>query len=253
MSFTIFQEKLASIEAVDPKLAVEPNIPVAQALQEAEDLYVWCQSDKDMLVKAGLNWGLVDDMPARTAALRYIQSEWKKESQSLEDAQKEWKLRSPGAYALRDELLHHFFRAFRKQPNLLERTRKIADGNGNADMIQDLSDEASLGKANAQYLTEINIDLKLLDQAETLSGEMASLLARSNGQKKDGNNKTKVLRDKSFAYLKETVDEVRDAGKYVFWRNEQRCKGYVSAYLKNHRAGPQTDNTDNSQPKTAAK
>ena len=212
MSFTMFQQKLASIEAVDPKLATDPNIPVAQALQEAEDLYVWCQADKDLLTKSGLNWNFVDDLPARTAALRYIQSEWKKESQTLEDAQKEWKERAPGAFALRDELLHHFFRAFRNQPDLVARTQKIAEGAGNADMIQDLSDQAILGKANTQYLKEINVDLSLLDQAETLSDEMASLLARSNGQKRDGNNQIKVIRDKAYAHLKEAVDEIRDAG-----------------------------------------
>lgn len=47
----------------------------------------------------------------------------------------------------------------------------------NADMIQDLSDLAALGKANTEPLIKIGMDLTLLDKAEKLSGEMAKLLA----------------------------------------------------------------------------
>ena len=31
---------------------------------------------------------------------------------------------------------------------------------------------------------------------------------------------------------------VREAGKYVFWKDPQRLKGYVSQYRKTHRAKP---------------
>ena len=135
---------------------------------------------------------------------------------------------------------------------MLARSQKIAEGAGNADMVQDLSDLAVLGKANTTQLTAINLDLTQLDKAETLSDQMASLLAQANGAKKEGNNKTKALRDKACAHLKQAVDEIRDAGKYVFYQNEQRYKGYISAYIKKHKGTAQNTDTTTATTQTAA-
>jgi hypothetical protein len=154
-----------------------------------------------------------------------------KEYKSLELAQKEWGEKSPAAYELRDELLHHFFHAFYKLPDLYSRTQKIAEGNTHADMIQDLSDLAALGRANTQPLKSIGIDLSLLDKAATLSEQMAVLLANSNGKKLE-DNKLRILRDKAYTHMKEAVDEIRRCGQYVYWKDEQRYKGYISHYLK---------------------
>jgi hypothetical protein len=226
-----FELKKAVIDAIGENQVIPPNIPVDVALQEAEDLYAWCRDDEDKLVKVDLDWDMVTDLPLRTAACRYIQSEWQKDYKSLEDAQKEWKEKSPAAYSLRDELLHHFFFAYFKHPDLYALTQKIAEGNTHADMIQDLSDLATLGKANTQPLQAINIDLTMLDNAETLAGEMAALLAKSNGKKLE-DNKLRLLRDKAYTHMKEAVDEIRRCGQYVFWKDEQRHKGYISRYIK---------------------
>ncbi|WP_299583090.1 hypothetical protein [uncultured Sunxiuqinia sp.] len=44
---------------------------------------------------------------------------------------------------------------------------------------------------------------------------MGNLLGLANGDKAD-QNQSKLLRDKAYTYLKELVDEIRDAGKYLF-------------------------------------
>jgi hypothetical protein len=231
MSKEAFESKQAAIEAIAEKGLLPPNIPVDTALQEAEDLFAWCRDDKDLLVKSNLDWKLVDDLPARAGALRYIQSQWKQEFISLGKAQKEWAMQSPGAYKLRNELLHHFFHAFYSMPDLYSRTQRIASGSSHADMIQDLSDLAALGKANPTPLLAINIDLTLLDKAESMSAEMAKLLAGSNSKKLE-DNKLRIMRDKAYAYMKEAVNEIRRCGQYVFWQDEQRYKGYISRYIK---------------------
>lgn len=231
MSKEQFEQKQVTLDAIPEKMVAYPNIPVDIALQESEDLFVWCQADKDLLVKAGLDWKLVEDLPVRAGALRYIQSQWQKEYRSLEDAQKEWALKSPAAYELHDELIHHFFHAYYKLPDLYARTQKIAEGSGHADMIQDLSDLSALGKANTEPLIAINLDLSLLDKSETMAEQMAILLANSNGKKME-DNKMKLLRDKAFTHMKEAVDEIRRCGQYIFWKDEQRRKGYVSKFIK---------------------
>lgn len=231
MSKEHFELKKATIEAIPEKLVSYPGIPVDVALQEAEDLNVWCQADKALLVKAGIDWKLAEDLPFRTGACRYIQSQWQKEYRSLEEAQKEWAEKSPAAYELRNELNHHFFFAFAKIPDLYARVQKIAEGDSHADMIQDLSDLAALGKANLQPLKLIGMDVGLLDKAATTSETMAVLLANANGKKME-DNKMRLLRDKAFMHMKEAVDEIRRCGQYVFWKDEHRRKGYISKYIR---------------------
>jgi hypothetical protein len=234
MSKEQFDLKKAIIETIADKEVKYPDMPVDVALQEAEDLYVWCQPDKDLLVKAGLKLEYVDDLPVRAGSLRYSQSQWQRDFRSQEEVQKEWAEKSPAAYDLRDELLHHFYHAFYKVNDLYARTQKIAEGSGHADMIQDLSDLAVLGKANTTYLTAVGIDLSLLDMAETQSVQMAALLAQVNGKRME-DNALRLIRDKAYMYLKEAVDEIRRCGQYIFWRDEQRKKGYISKYGKSKR------------------
>ena len=59
--------------------------------------------------------------------------------------------------------------------------------------------------------------------------KMSKLLTAMNGDRAD-NNGSKKMRDKAYTYLKEAVDEIRAGGKYVFWKNEKRLKGYRSEY-----------------------
>jgi hypothetical protein len=90
MSKEIFEQKKKAIEAINISEVMSPNMPVAIAIQEAADLCAWCADDKKQLTATGLDWALVDDLPMRIQALRYIQSEWQKMFQSREEAQKEW-------------------------------------------------------------------------------------------------------------------------------------------------------------------
>jgi len=76
-----------------------------------------------------------------------------------------------------------------------------------------------LGKAHPETLTNIGIDTTKLDTAATLSDEMAELLATANGDKAE-QNESKMIRDKAYTHMKELVDEIREAGKYVFWKDE---------------------------------
>jgi hypothetical protein len=163
--------------------------------------------------------------------LRYAQSVWNKDRYSQEEAQKIWNEQSPDAYDLRDQLLHSFRFAYRNREDLIAKVSAITDGSGHADMIQDLSDLATLGTENQTELTAIKFDKSLLATAATQADDMAVVLARANGEKGDDSN-SRILRDRAFTHLKEAVDEVRATGKYVFWKDKQKHKGYISGYLE---------------------
>ena len=236
MSKQDFELLKAEIEAIPDEEILTPNMPVSEAVQEAENLAAWCVDDKPLLEKAGLDWALVVGLPIRAGACRFAQSVWVKESQTREDAQQEWKDRSPAAFDLRDELLHDFEYAFRDRPDLLVKVKAIREGNSNADMLQDLSDIKVLGDENSDLLVAAGVDLAKLETAENTADELSTVLALANEEGgEDGIDKK--IRDKAYTYMKWAVDEIRECGQYVFWRNKDRKKGYVSAYFRRKNRG----------------
>lgn len=242
MSQQNFNAKIKKFTAIRDKDVKLPNMPVGEAVQEAENLAPWCLDDQAELTKAGLDWSLVEDLPIRAGACRYAQSLWKRDSQTTEEAEKEWKTKSPVATDFRDVLLHEFTFAFRKHSELLAKVQLIREGSSRADMLQDLSDLNVLGKANADLLKAIGFDMKQLAQAAEMSDELSAVLALANGEDGHDDN-AKELRDKAYTYVKQAVDEIRSTGQYKFWRDEDRRKGYVSAYKKQGRKNntPETE------------
>lgn len=231
MSKEQFELKKPLFEAIPANEVILPNMPVAIAIQEAEDLYEWCQPDKAILMSVGFDWGLAEDLPARIGACRYAQSSWQKEYKSIEDAQKEWNMLAPAAYDLRNTMVHFYLHAYRKMPDIKAKVQKIADGSGHSDMLQDLHDASVLGESHPEPLKLINFDMSLLPKAAQMSDELANLLAKANGARL-GDNKLKLLRDKAYTYMKVAVDELKHHGQFAFWRTPDRLKGYKSTYLQ---------------------
>ena len=229
-----FQALEATITAIPAEEVSIPTIPVDIFNQEAENLYHWATVDKDALVARGLDPVVIDTLPTGAGACRQAQALWFKERYAKQEAEKEWQVKSPEAYQLRDELLAEYEFAFYDQPALMSRVDEAKNGSGHEDMIQDLNDLALLGKENNDLLTATNFDVTQLDRAATLSDEMADLLARVNGEKAD-DSAAKLLRDKAYTYLKKQVDEVKRYGKFVFRNNDERLTGYRSHYRTEHR------------------
>ena len=226
-----YNAKLDVLKAIPTEEILTPTLPIDVFLQEAENLFHWCNADSEAFAKVGLSQNDLNDLPVRAGALREAQSLWFKDRYSQQEAQREWMELSPLAYDLRDDLLHAFRFAYRNDAVILSRVSGITDGTGHADMIQDLNDLAVLGRENPDALTAIGFDGAKLDEAATQADEMADLLATANGDKAE-QNASKVTRDRAYTHLKELVDEVRGAGKYLFWKDPQRLKGYRSQYWK---------------------
>ncbi|MBN2529610.1 MAG: hypothetical protein JXR76_24690 [Deltaproteobacteria bacterium] len=229
-----FNELLGIFENMDTTTLRRPTMPMGVYHQEAADMLEWVMQDKETLVAAGLDWRLVEEFEKRIGASRHAQSKWRALRFTKAEAQRQYAEKSPAAYDLRDTLVHHMLFAYRKLADILLRVRAIAEGTGNADMLQDLSDLAELGRTFATPLNTINFDFTLLDKADETCEELSPLLAVANGESMLDND-TKLNRDRAYTYLKEAVDEIREFGRYVFWRNPVRAKGYASEYQRRHR------------------
>lgn len=228
---TDYNELLPVITVINPADVLTLNMPIDVFVQEAENLFHWCKDDQQALTRIGLDWNLALSLPGRSGACREAQSLWIKERNTRREAEQDWKEQAPAAFELRDQLIHTFRFAFRKFEGLLARVDEIALGDTNSDMVQDLNDLSVLGKANSDLLTAINFDLNLLNTAADLSDHMGDLLGATNGERKEV-SEAMVIRDKAYTYLKQAVDEIRECGKFAFWRNPERLKGYISDHWR---------------------
>lgn len=204
-----------------------PTEPVDEFAAKAETLAIEATKDKEELVLSGLDYTLVEDLPSLAGNLRYCEAQWMSEYRARQEAQKEWLEQSPEAYDLRDEMLHHFTYAFRKHSDIIKKVRRIREGGGHTDMIQDLLELSVLAEKYPQPLVKINYDVNLNSKSKTKSHAMANLLAEANGSTSEI-SESKLLRDKAFTLLYNRMMEIRECGRYVFWRNEDRKKCYLS-------------------------
>lgn len=233
MSKQDYDKKLATLKAIPTENIKIPNIPIDTYLQEAENLYLWVKEDKKALLGINLDWQqYVEDITVRTAALRHAQSLWIRRKTGKEKSQLAWREKLPIAYALRNDLLADYRYAYKDNTAILLALKDIAKGKRYSDLIQDLNDLSVLGASNLPELQAINFDISVLDTAQQLSATMAKLLAKVTSSTMYENSMVLQLRNRAYTHLKEAVDQIRNAGKYVFRKDSDRYKGYISNYRK---------------------
>lgn len=224
-----YEAVLEQAKALEAEKIKSPYMPVNIYTQEAEDLVVWSLKDREALQGAGTPETHFDNINHLAGALRYSQSLWMEDLKSRQDAEQQWAEQYPEALDFSNQLIHTFRYAYRFNDDILENISAIAEGSGAADTIQDLSDLAILGQKNPEPLASINFDTLKLEKAETLSAHLGDLRAMANGEKYEA-NESLTIRNQMYSLLKQYVDDVRACGKYLFWRNKDRLRGYKSNY-----------------------
>ena len=227
-SATDDNELLLHIQAIN---VVDTTIPVNVLVQEAENLFLWCQNDRDQLIQAGLDWTKVDRIPICAKICREAQSMWLRDSKTINEVDLLCNAKSSIALDLLGEMSHDFLYAFRNDDQLLATLDSIVKVINRANMVQTLNDLAVMGGAHKPLLEVIRFDLAKLETAASLAPELASLIAQKNVNKKL-KSESKEMRDKAYTYLKELVDQLRNCGKYKFRKNPERLAGYKSDYWK---------------------
>lgn len=231
-----FDALLPKYEAIVKNEIKDPNLPVDIAIDEALDLFTIASKDKVQLSTSDLDVSLIDDLPVRAGGLRYGQTLWTQVYTNKSEAEEQWKEIAIEAFALRDELLHFSKYAYRNDSKLKEVVNRIDEGYGNADMVQDLSDLAMLGKDNPGPLEGVHYQMEKLERAYELSDICGVLLGKVNGARVDNDKPAKEMRDRAFTHLKQAVDTIREAGRFIFWKDEERALLYGSEYFRKLRA-----------------
>jgi len=224
-----YSSKLAVISSIpDKDISIPVNIPVHVYIQEAEVLKCWCQADKEKLIAGGLDWSLVEDLPARIDTLRQAQSIWNASTDVI-SLNKKWKEITTEARELRQLLLHHMRFIFRKDAAALAGIRKLSEGKSHIAIIQALYNIAIFGEERIELLEAAHFDISLLRRAADLSGEMSSLYADVTNTRRTPDKKYKI-RNQAYTHLEEAVEEIKSHAKHIFWKNPEKLKHYRSHY-----------------------
>lgn len=235
-----------TIRAISIRDIVKIAIPVDIYLQEAENLALWCIKDQMQLMNIGMSADISADLRLRAQTLRSAQTHWIEEKNTVSEIQQKWEITSKQACVLQDELLYSFRYAFRNKPKLLPLVKSGYKRKKHTVLIQDLYDLSILGMKYQDLLIPIDFDLNKLNLAKTLSEQAADRFAKLNCLRMQG-NESKLFRDKAYIYLKQLVDEVCCAGKYLFRNDPNRYQGYTSEFIRRKNNNRNHKKTDSDQ------
>ena len=226
-NFNALQPVLSAIPTAEVQ---SPNLPVSFAVQEAESLYCRAKQDVDELAAAGFEINKIDALDCASGALRWAESVWITHQNFQAAAREQWNLKSVEGFAQRDKLAHAFHFAYRDKPEVLALLRQIPSGHSNSDMIQDLMNLSAIGRANEDELDKIRFDKTQLD----IAVETADLLGNVLGEVTTGPSMDSAydMRNRAFTHLKLLVDEIREYGKYLFFKDKKKVRGYASTYFR---------------------
>jgi len=149
--------------------------------------------------------------------------------------QKDWEETRQAATKQRDELIFIYLYAFRKNTTALKEVKAINKKNTTAELVGTLANLIRIGKTYSELLEKIAFDFSQLDKGKELGYKLQDQRAdfMATTPEKD---KIKVLRDQAYTYLKLLADEIRNAGKFLFTKDQERLKGYEIAYYKKKKA-----------------
>jgi len=224
-----YMTMLVKFNTVSDDNIISIHTPADVMANEARTLYFWAYDDLDVLLANGLKEQYLNELLPASDALLTAESIWRNEIESGGEFSNEWKAKSPEAFELRSILLHTYKYAFRNDPDLLKLLAELQKGSSNTDLIEDLHGLNLLGLKYADKLQAINADKALVVRSGELAIVMGDLLAKVNSQR-IGSNDSKTIRDKAYTYVNNLLNEVRECGRYVFWKDEKRLKGYRSNY-----------------------
>lgn len=222
---------LPLLEAIPNREVVSPTASIAVYTRDAEALASWIEPDISTLRRVGISADVLESLPDRVGALREAESQWNAVRYTKDAAQRAYTERSVSGFELLDSLYRHLRFAFRARPDLAARLGEPVWSMNDDEKIQALNDLAVLGRENPEPLAGAGLDTDILLEAAEESDALSRLRGQAVGERIEGKS-AKDVRDRAYTFLKKAVDEIRTAGKFLFWRDEARLRGYRSMVKK---------------------
>jgi hypothetical protein len=203
----LYEKMLGALSADDAETA--PSTPVDQALLAAKRIESRLSRYRSQFATLPtFDIQYLDVLPIAAAQLKVGQTAWQKGhlkalQQSTAKSRKE-------AEALRKRLLKYARYLFRKDPEMLSQVNRIAEGTGEADLVNDLNDLAEMVSENSKLFLAIKDVPK---DAEKKARGLAAIL--EEGTDPTSARPAKRTRNLAAAVLDMIVTELRDASEIV--------------------------------------
>jgi len=212
----------------DDAAATPPDLPVREAILEAARMVAPARKLRPKLSTIpDFDLADADDLPGLVEALRRAETRWQK-ARKLQQA-----VSLVGARKDAEELRRKFYRAaryrLRKNAEALAEIDRIAEGDGLADLVQDLGDIAAfLEKYEASFVGDVILPKKPIQRARALAATLKG--------GKDGTGALDALAHRNLVFhaLQVAVDEVREAARYLL-SDRRRLAPFLSEYEANRK------------------
>lgn len=226
-----FEQEYPVFSAIPDEKTVILTMPLEEAVFEGNRVKHIALEHRAGLIGADVDSVLIDSFPARNGAFTWSVVLVQTFIQDALGADDQWKIKRAEAVKLKKDLVLHFKRAFRKDQDLLKSVREIKKTRERTAIIFDMLALVKLGKANIPLLEKIHMDLALLDKAKTLNTELADIYAQVKIDP-DKFGLVKRTCDKAWTHLKEAMDEIYDAGRYLFPEDHKKHDLFYNLYFK---------------------
>lgn len=208
--------QIQKLSALAPSFAEPLDRRVADILFEAREMEAVLEKlGEELIEKSLLSPELVAALPERRKLVEIAEDAWSRARSSLmSDDQKA--LRKEAERLKRDMMaaLRYFLRKAENSEEIDKRLDAIAEGTGLADLVSDLRQLSGLLDEYAEALAKADLPKKAstraLVLADALNGSASVFSASAEAQK------AMDLRNRAFWWLREILDEVRAASRYVF-------------------------------------
>lgn len=199
--------------ALGPDYAEKPDLAVANITHEARELEATlAKLGSRLLATTDLDKNTSADLAARRGRLEAAEARWLT-TRAINTPRAVTELRQGGEALKRDafEALRYFARSDGDVQTQLDR---IAEGSGDADLIDDLGKLADLAAANAAPLKKADLPKKPADKLRAAAKALGDAVA---DRAVDPEAVEAIeLRNAAYWHLRELMDAARAAGRYAF-------------------------------------
>ena len=239
-----YNKHLESFTAISENEIKTPKMARDDTIGESEELKIVALQDSDSLIKSGCSEIFITTLDERIGAYSHASSIWENSEFAKSESKKQWIEKEKIAYEFKSDLLHNLGYALRKNPDELKYVKKISAGRGKRDLVLDFKDISVLGKRNIDALKAIGFDPANLEKAESMYDTLSNLLSSANMSSGEL-SELKNLAYQAYTYLQQAVEEIRETGQFVFWKDKKRLDLYKSDHFQ--KSGRAKKNNENEE------
>jgi hypothetical protein len=206
------------------------KLPVAVLIQQAEDLKVICEKDRERLIAAGFKWKEYQELLKGMDASKKLETSWKIYRQDYKGRTEALCITTRECMKLRAELWEHLDFYYRRN-EMPRAVPGVSRKRSRADVAQDLMDLSALYEKAIQGTPEAMKNKHLPAEGRRMSGILLKSIAK-HANDRPSISDLKKKRDEAILSLYKMMNSIRTAGRFAFRDDKDRAKAYANNYFQ---------------------